>query len=235
MGFLGFLELLKSIFIFLGYFSSTKSFNKKLSKEEEEYYLAKMINDGDEEARNIIITHNLRLVAHVAKKYSSSSIPQEDILSIGSIGLIKGVNTYSPEKGSKFASYVAKCIDNEILMALRNENKNAQNVYLNDVIGCDDEGNNIALMDVIAEEGEDVVSKIFVEAETKKILDLINSVLDEREKTILKYRFGLNNEKRLTQNRIADKMGISRSYVSRIEKKAIEKLGKAYSKSKVIL
>lgn len=235
MGFLGFLELLKSIFIFLGYFSSTKSFNKKLSKEEEEYYLSKMINDGDEEARNIIITHNLRLVAHVAKKYSSSPIPQEDILSIGSIGLIKGVNTYSPEKGSKFASYVAKCIDNEILMALRSENKNAQNVYLNDVIGCDDEGNNIALMDVIAEEGEDVVSKIFVEEETKKISDMINSVLDGREKDILIYRFGLNNEKRLTQNQIADKMGISRSYVSRIEKKAIEKLGKAYLKTKTTL
>lgn len=233
MDFLGLLELLKNVFLFLGYFSPSKSYEKKLSKDEEEYYIKLMYENGDKEARDIIITHNLRLVAHVAKKYSTCNISQEDLLSIGSIGLIKGVNTYSPQKGTKFASYVAKCIDNEILMAIRGESKGNLNVYFGDIIGTDGDGNNITIADIVGEENDDVISSIFVEEESAKIYQLIDEVLTEREKEIIESRYGLNNKKKMTQTMIGDKLKISRSYVSRIEKKAIEKLAKAYETKKI--
>lgn len=230
MDFLGLLELLKHVFLFLGYFSPSKTYERKLSKDEEAYYIKLLYENNDKDAKDILITHNLRLVAHVAKKYSSCNISQEDLLSIGSIGLIKGINTYSPDKGTKFASYVAKCIDNEILMAIRGESKGNSNVYFADVIGTDGEGNNITIADIIGEENEDVISNIFVEEESSKIYKLIDEVLNKREKEIIELRYGINGKTRLTQTMIGEKLNISRSYVSRIEKKAIEKLAKAYDK-----
>ena len=224
------LDLLQDIFFCLGYFSPGSTFSEKLSKEEENECIHKMVYDKDMEARNKLISHNLRLVAHVLKKYSSCPISQEDLLSIGTVGLIKGINTYNPQKATKFASYLGKCIDNEILMALRSENKTSMNVYLDDVIGSDEEGNNITLTDIIGASNDDVSSEVHLALETKRMLELIDSTLSDREKEIIILRYGLCNKKRLTQLEISQKLNISRSYVSRIEKKAIEKLSKEFSK-----
>ncbi len=230
LGFFTILDLLQDIFFCLGYFSAGSSFNEKLTPEEENNYIQKMVFEKDMQAREKLISHNLRLVAHVAKKYSTSSISKEDLLSIGTVGLIKGINTYDPLKATKFASYLGKCIDNEILMALRSENKTAMNVYLDDVIGSDEEGNNITLTDIIGASNDDVSSEVYLALETKRMLKIIEKVLTEREKEIIILRYGLFNKKKLTQLEISEKLGISRSYVSRIEKKAIEKLSKEFTK-----
>ncbi|NLW69892.1 MAG: RNA polymerase sporulation sigma factor SigK [Eubacteriaceae bacterium] len=228
--FLGVLALLRRVFFFLGYFSPSKSFEARLSKEEEEEYIRLMCEQKDPLAREKLITHNLRLVAHVSKKYSTCPISKEDLLSIGIIGLIKGINTYIPEKSTKFASYLARCIDNEILMAIRSEGKHNKNVYLSDVIGSDEEGNNITFTDVVRIDDDDDILRISREMESSKVMKILKKSLDEREYEIINERYGLNGKKRLTQSEIAKKLNISRSYVSRIEKKAVEKLSKAYEK-----
>ena len=188
-----------------------------------------MMAQGDEEAKNKLILHNMRLVAHVVKKYSTCPIDTEDLLSIGTVGLIKGINTFDPDKASRLAGYVAKCIDNEILMAIRNESKRSGSVSLEDVIGCDDEGNNITLIDVLSAEDEDIAYKIDLASQTSKLYQLIESKLDLRERTIIKLRYGLNNTgKKYTQMEVAEMMDISRSYVSRLEKKAIQTLSEYF-------
>ncbi len=220
-------DLLADVFFFLGYFSSKNSFEKPLSADEEAECIRLLREFGDRQAREKLINHNMRLVAHVTKKYSTSSIAQEDLLSIGTVGLIKGINTFAPEKGSKFASYVARCIDNEILMAIRSESKLLRNVYLDDVIGEDDEGNNITLTEIVGTQ-EDPTEEIELEIEAEKLSALMDKVLTEREKSIIKMRYGLNGSKKYTQNEIAEILKISRSYVSRIEKASVEKMAKAF-------
>ncbi len=218
------LELLREVFFFLGYLNNSDTYPPKLSAEEEKKYLA-LMHEGDDDARNKLIMHNMRLVAHVVKKYSTCNIDTEDLLSIGTIGLIKGVSTFDTTKATRLAGYVAKCIDNEILMAIRNEQKRQANVSLEDVIGTDEEGNNISLMDVLAVEDEDVAYKLDLQEKTAKLYGLIESCLDEREKSIIRLRYGLNeSSKRYTQIEVSKILGISRSYVSRIEKKALMKL-----------
>ncbi len=218
------LNLLSRVFFFLGYLHNPDKYPPKLSVDEERR-LVKLMNEGDEEARKKLIMHNMRLVAHVAKKYSTCSIDTEDILSIGTIGLIKGVNTFDAKKAPRLAGYVAKCIDNEILMAIRSESKTLGNVSLEDIIGSDEEGNNIHLGDVISDTEVDIAYNLDLAEDSVKLLRLMETCLDEREKRIIRLRYGLNpKQKRYTQIEISRIMNISRSYVSRIEKKALTTL-----------
>jgi len=228
--FLQILSLLEDVMFFLGYFAPLNVFLEKLPKEEETECLERIKKYGDEEARQKLINHNLRLVAHITKKFSTCPISQEDLLSIGTIGLIKGINTFDMDKGSKFASYVAKCIDNEILMAIRNESKLSSNVFLEDVIGSDEEGNSISLIDVVQSDEAEISDMVNLSMETVKLNRLITSALTSRERIILTMRYGLEGHDKYTQIQIAEMLNISRSYVSRIEKRAIEKLAKEFQR-----
>ena len=180
--------------------------------------------NGDEEARNILIERNLRLVAHIAKKYSTSNVEQDDLISIGSIGLIKGINSYNINKGSKLSTYVSRCIDNEILMHLRSIKKLNYEVYLNEPIGIDKDNNVVTLQEVLQNDERNIEDEVDLKFKIKLLYDKVKSILKDREKTIIELRFGLNGKKPKTQHEIADNLGISRSYVSRIESKAIKKL-----------
>ncbi|TZE83637.1 RNA polymerase sporulation sigma factor SigK [Calorimonas adulescens] len=211
-----------------GYITNNNSFPKVLSAEEEKQYLEKMEN-GDEEARNILIERNLRLVAHVVKKYSANNKDIDDLISIGTIGLIKAINTYDESKGTRLATYAARCIDNEILMAIRSNKKTKNEVYLQDPIGVDKEGNEISLMDVLGTDGNEIDDKVEEKMQIKKLYEKLNKCLKGREKQIIELRYGLNNCASKTQMEIAKMLGISRSYVSRIEKKALMKLSKELS------
>ncbi len=181
---------------------------------------------GDEEARNLLIERNLRLVAHVAKKYSNSKVDQDDLISIGTIGLIKGINSYKLEKGSRLSTYVSRCIDNEILMHLRATKKLNAEVYLNEPIGKDKDDNIVTLQEVIENNEKNIEDEVDLKMKIKILYNKMKKILKDREKTIIELRFGLDGNKPKTQNEIAKMMGISRSYVSRIETKAIGKLAK---------
>ena len=185
-----------------------------------------MLGSGDETARNILIERNLRLVAHICKKYSSSNIELDDLISIGTIGLIKGINSYNFSKGVKLATYVSRCIDNEILMYLRSIKKLNSEVSLDDPIGKDKDDNTISLQEVLESNNKSIEDQIDIKFKIKQLYQKMKEVLKIREKTILELRFGLDGNKPKTQNEIAEMMGISRSYVSRIETKAINKLAK---------
>lgn len=198
------------------------AFPQPLSSADELKYLKKMA-EGDEDARNILIEHNLRLVAHIVKKFENTGEDTEDLISIGTIGLIKAIESYSTGKGTKLATYAARCIENEILMHLRALKKTKKDVSLHDPIGQDKEGNEISLIDVLKSESEDVFDMIQLNMELEKVKQYID-VLDEREKEVIVGRFGLNLEKERTQREIAKELGISRSYVSRIEKRALMKM-----------
>lgn len=198
-----------------------------MSSEEETAYLNKL-KAGDEEARNILIERNLRLVAHVAKKYSSSGVDSDDLISIGSIGLIKGINSFNVDKGVRLSTYVSRCIDNEILMYLRSSKKLQNEVYLNDTIGEDKDSNVVTLQEVLETDERAIDEQVDLKLQIKKMYSKISNLLKDREKTILNLRFGLDGNKPKTQNEIAKSMGISRSYVSRIETKAINKLAKGF-------
>lgn len=200
-----------------------KTFPPPLSAEEEQYYLQKYI-EGDLEAKHILIERNLRLVAHVLKKYQSLDEDMEDLISIGTIGLIKAVVTFNPQKNNRLGTYAARCIENEILMMLRTKKKTSKEVSLYEPIGTDREGNEIQLYDIIETEEEDAHARIMLKEDIRLLYEKIESILSSREKLVLKMRYGLYNEEEYTQREIAKQLGISRSYVSRIEKSAIEKL-----------
>lgn len=219
----GFLAFLKSAIFLVGYISNNSLFPDPLSAEEETLYLQKL-EDGDEEARNILIERNLRLVAHISKKYNLSNVEQEDLISIGTIGLIKGINSFKQDKGVRLATYAARCIENEILMYLRSSKKVGNEVYLEDTIGKDKDYNTVTLQEVLENDERSVEEQVDLKFQIKKLYEKINDVLKDRERVILELRFGLNGKKPKTQNQIAKMMGISRSYVSRIETKAVGKL-----------
>lgn len=222
-GILGFIEFLKSSVFLVGYISNTNVFPEPLSSEEEKIYLEQM-KSGDEEARNILIERNLRLVAHISKKYSTSNVDQDDLISIGTIGLIKGINTFNIDKGSKLSTYVSRCIDNEILMHLRSIKKLGAEVYLNEPIGKDKDDNVITLQEILENDERNIEEEVDIKMKIKLLYEKMKYILKDREKTILELRFGLGGFKPKTQHEIAKMMGISRSYVSRIETKAINKL-----------
>ena len=210
-----------------GYITGTNLFPEPLTPEEEKIALEKFAN-GDEEARNLLIERNLRLVVHVCKKYANTNIDQDDLLSIGTIGLIKGVNSFKPEKGSKLSTYVSKCVDNEILMMLRSTKKINAEVHLNEPIGKDKDDNVITLEEVLENDDKCLDDVVDTKMKIKKMYNKIKEVLKDRGKTIIELRFGLRGGKPKTQKEIAKMMGISRSYVSRIETKAIEKLADGF-------
>ena len=200
-----------------------KSFPQPLTVAEEKYYMQKY-TEGDLEAKHILIERNLRLVAHIVKKYQPPPEEVEDLLSIGTIGLMKAVVTFDPDKSARLASYAARCIENEVLMYLRGKKKSSKEVSLYEPIGTDREGNEIQLFDVIEMNEEDVYRRLERKEDVIRLYQQVESVLSQRERMVLKLRYGLYNEEEYTQREIAAMLGISRSYVSRIEKSAIEKL-----------
>ena len=200
-----------------------KSFPQPLTAAEEQYYLQKY-TEGDQEAKHILIERNMRLVAHIVRKYQSMDEETEDLLSIGTIGLIKGVVTFNPDKAVRLGTYAARCIENEILMYLRTRKKSARDVSLYEPIGTDREGNEIQLFDIIESDADDAHEKVALGDDIRLLYSRIETVLSPRERLVLKMRDGLYNGDEFTQREIAKKLGISRSYVSRIEKSAIEKL-----------
>ena len=219
----GFLMFLKTAIFVVGYIVSSNLFPEPLTPEEEKVYLD-LLKSGDEEARNILIERNLRLVAYISKKYNSSNVDQDDLISIGTIGLIKGINSFDDSKGVRLATYVSRCIDNEILMYLRSTKKLGAEVYLDDPIGKDKDDNTVTLQEVLENNEKNIEDEVDLKFKIKKLYAKMKEVLKAREKTILELRFGLHGQKPQTQNEIASNMGISRSYVSRIETKAIHKL-----------
>lgn len=221
----GFLSFLKTAIFLVGYISNSALFPEPLTPEEETEVLQRYMK-GDEDARNILIERNLRLVAHICKKYNIPNMENEDLISIGTIGLIKGINTFSLEKGVRLATYAARCIENEILMYLRSTKKLGLEVHLNEPIGKDKDDNEISLMDILENDDKAIEDEIDFKMKIRKVYEKMKEVLKEREKTILELRFGLTGKKPKTQNEVAKLMGISRSYVSRIETKAINKLAK---------
>lgn len=222
-GILGFLEFLKSAVFVVGYIQGGNLFPEPLTAEEERNCLEQMAK-GDDEARNILIERNLRLVAHVAKKYSTAKVEQDDLISIGTVGLIKGINSFKVEKGARLSTYVSRCIDNEILMHLRATKKLGAEVYLNEPIGKDKDDNVVTLQEILENNERNIEDEVDIKMKIKLLCQKMKDVLKDRERTILELRFGLGGHKPKTQNEIASMMGISRSYVSRIETKAIDKL-----------
>lgn len=204
-----------------------KSFPIPLSTKEEQLYI-RLCKDGDREAREILIERNLRLVAHIVKKYNTNEREIDDLISIGTIGLIKAIDTFDAEKGIRLATYASRCIENELLMMLRNGKKQSKDVYLYEPIGADKEGNEINLLDIIESVDEDVVETMELSENVKKLYQYLDDILSTREKQIIIMRYGLYGDDEVTQREIADMLGISRSYVSRIEKKALKKLRNRY-------
>ena len=228
LAFLSTLPMIRLLFLIL-HVSGGGSFPKPLSAKRERECLAR-IRDGDQEAKNELIEHNLRLVVHIIKKYYSNIKDQDDLISIGTIGLIKAVSTFDYEKGTRFATYASRCIENEILMHFRNKKKSAQDVYISDPIDTDKDGNSLSLMDIMAADGN-----IFDDIELKMRAEQLHRFIDDlpsaRERLFLWLRYGLGGNIPLTQREVADKLGISRSYVSRIEKKAISTLKRMFDQS----
>ena len=221
-----FLKLLLNIFPNLLYLilhaTSAGSFPKALSSSEESELLERMLN-GDDKARKKLIEHNLRLVAHISKKYYAGCADQDDLISIGTIGLIKAVSSFKPNKGIRLATYAARCIENEILMYFRSSKNSAQDVYISDPIDTDKDGNALTLIDVITD-NTDIVENLDLKVKLEKLKVYLKSTLSPRELKIIELRYGLKGSKELAQREVAKQLGISRSYVSRIEKKALNKL-----------
>ena len=207
-----------------------KTFLKPLTSEEEIYYLQEY-KQGSLEAKNILIERNLRLVAHIVKKYQGAPEEMDDLISIGTIGLIKAIHTFDAKKASRLSTYAARCIDNELLMLFRSKKKTNREVSLYDPIGTDKEGNEISLLDVIETEPVDVVKNYSLKQDIAYLYKLLPKVLSTREREIIKLRYGLYGEKELTQREIAKRLNISRSYVSRIEKNAVLKLRSCFPSS----
>ena len=221
--------LFKNFTIFTASYSNNV-FPEPLSKEEEEYYIQKHL-EGDTDARNKLIEHNLRLVAHIVKKYDSKVEDSDDLISIGTIGLIKGVDSFSSKHGTKITTYCARCIENEILMYFRANNKNLKNVSLNESIGFDKDGNEITILDILKSPKPDFIDEIN-KKDNIKLLKNYLKILNPREQEIVIRRYGLNSTKEQTQKTIAKELKISRSYVSRIEKRALTKILREFMKNK---
>lgn len=215
-------SLLQKIFL-LGHIQNG-GFPKPLSDAEEARLIERYTKEGDEEAKNKLIEHNLRLVAHIVKKYAQTQDESDDLLSIGTIGLIKGVSTYTPDKKTRLSTYVAKCVHNEILMVLRAKKHALPEVSLSESIGCDKEGNDVTLLDVLPSEDPEIGEHFEEKTRVNKLYESIRSCLTERERMIIERRYGLSDGREMPQRKLADMLGISRSYVSRIEKRAVEKL-----------
>jgi len=202
------------------------AFKQPLSSTEELHYL-KLASNGDINARNTLVEYNLRLVAHIAKKYYSTDRDNDDLISIGTIGLIKAINTFDYKKGHRLATYASRCIENELLMRLRQERKESREISLYDPIGTDKEGNEISLLDIISSEDESLISNLITRESISQISILFNTHLDKKEQQVIALRYGLLGKEELTQREVASILNISRSYVSRIEKKALLKLRSA--------
>lgn len=216
------LSVLANMVCLVLHVTDADSFPKPLSKKEEEALLERMMQ-GDETARKLLIEHNLRLVAHIVKKYYSTNAEQDDLISIGTIGLIKGVNSFKPDKGVRLATYCARCIDNEILMHFRAGKKNTRDISFSEPIDTDSEGNPLTLMDIIAID-DTIVDDIDTKNKLIKLVEILKEMPECRDKEILIKRYGLNGRPPLTQRDIAKELNISRSYVSRIEKRILEEI-----------
>ncbi|MEG1613467.1 MAG: RNA polymerase sporulation sigma factor SigK [Clostridia bacterium] len=227
-----FFSMLKNLIIFSSYVENKNSFPKPLTREKEAEYVL-LATNGDKDAIEILIKHNLRLVAHIAKKYNNYP-DTDELISIGSIGLIKAINTYKLGKGTQLATYAARCIENEILMTLRINKKYRNNVSLSEPVGTDREGNEISLIDLINIEEDSVITDVENRLLIEKLMDLIKTTLTRREYEIITMRYGLNNTPALTQREVAEKFNISRSYISRIEKKAVEKIRDSIDKNEIV-
>ena len=228
-------KLIKMLFSNFSLFTASYSnnvFPEPLSKEEEEKYIESYLK-GNQDARNKLIEHNLRLVAHIVKKYDSNKEDTDDLISIGTIGLIKGIDSFSNSKGTKITTYCARCIENEILMYFRSNNKNLKNVSLNESVGFDKDGNEITILDILKAPKPDYVDEINNKDNIKLLKDYMG-VLTDREKEIIIMRYGLNNKEEQTQKKIAKELKISRSYVSRIEKRALTKILREFMKNKSV-
>lgn len=217
------IQLFSRLFFFTGYVNASSSFPTPLSFEEEQACLDAMAN-GSEEARAKLIEHNLRLVAHIAKKYASSRRDNDDLISIGTVGLIKAVSTFNASKSKTLAAYAARCIENEILMSLRSEKKLNGEVYLMEPIGTDSDGNEISLCDILGTDADHVHDQAERSMAAERLYRAMEDVLSARERVVVKLRYGLPSGRCLPQREVAAKLGISRSYVSRLEKKALAKL-----------
>lgn len=220
------LELLKNLIFFALHIESTNVFPKPLSKKEEEECFEKMVQ-GDKAAKNKLIEHNLRLVAHIVKKYNVPVAEQDEMISIGTIGLIKAVSTFDYTKGARFATYASRCIENEILMNFRWLKKSAGDIYISEPVETDKDGNTLTLMDLM-DDGTDIHEQVELNIRSRQLYEFLGKCLDKRELDIIVYRYGLYGSRPHTQSEVAKKLDISRSYVSRIEKKAIGKLKKMY-------
>ena len=216
--------LLNSAFLMLRLGNGSGSFPRPLSAEEERKYVA-LAAEGDEEARSNLIEHNLRLVAHIIKKYYSATCDQDDLISIGTVGLIKGITSYRPDRGVRLATYASRCVENEILMYFRSQRKSAGDISLSEALDNDGDGG-LSIQDVLFEE-DDILERLSLREDSRRLRRLIGETLDKREREIITLRYGIGGGSALPQREVADRLGISRSYVSRLEKKALEKLRKS--------
>ncbi|MDD2573640.1 MAG: RNA polymerase sporulation sigma factor SigK [Bacillota bacterium] len=219
--------MLKDTLLLFSFVTGNSSFPQPLTEEEEKLYLA-LYEQGDERAKNILIERNLRLVAHIVKKYSNIGRDADDLISIGTIGLIKAITTFDNSKGTRLATYAARCIENEILMTIRSNKKIQNQLSLQDPIGIDKEGNEISLLDILGTDCDTVLEEVEKKLQTGKLYKIMDKVLKKRERIVLELRYGLSNGTIKTQREIAQMLGISRSYVSRIEKRAIKKLSREF-------
>lgn len=230
--FFDFIEFIVAKLVFFCSGVGGDSFPKPLTQDEEEKYLTAFREKGDKKSRDILIKHNLRLVAHIAKKYQGAE-DTDDLISVGSIGLIKAINTFDPTKGTQLATYTARCIENEILMLLRSNKKYKNNVSIYDSVGVDKDGNELTILDLIAEKEDGVLAKVENKLIKDKFIEVMEKCLSQREYKILSLRYGLKGGRPLTQRETAKLLKISRSYVSRIEKKSIEKIKEMVKKDKI--
>ena len=219
-------QILKNLFFFALHVDNSAVFPKPLPKNQELECFRRM-SEGDKSAKNMLIEHNLRLVAHIVKKYARTAEEQDEFISIGTIGLIKAVSTFDYTKGAKFATYASRCIENEILMDFRASKKSAGDVYINEPVETDKDGNALTLIDLL-DDGTDIHEQVDIMIRSRRLYEFLEKCLSPRELEIIIYRYGLYNSTPHTQNETAAKLNISRSYVSRIEKKAVEKLRKMY-------
>ncbi len=224
------LAAIQNFLFFVLHVTGPGSFPQPLSEKEEKKYLVEM-KQGDKRARSKLIEHNLRLVAHIVKKYYSSTNDQDDLVSIGTIGLIKAIDSFDLSKGIRLSSYAARCIENEVLMFFRNSKKSAQDVSMNEPIDTDKDGNALVLMDVMSIE-DCIIDELDTKIKSEKLLSYMDEVLSDREKRVILLRYGLDGNQQLAQREVAKILGISRSYVSRIEKKALSTLNKRFNRSK---